>query len=214
MDLYEILGVPRSATLDQIKDAYRNQAKSLHPDMPGGNREKFEALQTTYAILNDADKRAHYDRTGELPDMTPDNAHAPVYGCLSAALNAVTAGVLRKGCDIEKTDMIAALRQYLEADIEMRAKALAEVEEPRARWAALRERFSAKDDGVNVMASIIGNQIMQIDRMGEHHRQDVAVVTAALEIVDRHEFRFDQEIVRQTFAFQTFAGTASTSAFG
>ncbi len=65
-DLYEILGVPRTASTDEIKKAYRKLALKYHPDRGGGKEaeEKFKEANTAYEILSDPQKRAQYDRFG------------------------------------------------------------------------------------------------------------------------------------------------------
>lgn len=66
-DFYEILGVSKSATADEIKKAYRKVAMQYHPDRNPGDKtaeEKFKEAAEAYEILSDADKRAQYDRFG------------------------------------------------------------------------------------------------------------------------------------------------------
>lgn len=67
-DYYEILGVPRDATDEQIKSAYRQLAKKYHPDMnrenPKEAEEKFKELSEAYEVLMDKEKRALYDQYG------------------------------------------------------------------------------------------------------------------------------------------------------
>jgi len=67
MDLYGALGLTKSASVDEIKKAYRKEALSKHPDR-GGNKEEFQKLQAAYEVLSDPGKRAHYDATGQLPN--------------------------------------------------------------------------------------------------------------------------------------------------
>ena len=77
-DLYQILGVSRDATQEEIRKAYRKRAKELHPDLHPGDKDaerQFQELSAAYAILGDPEKRARYDR-GEI-DAT--GAERPQY---------------------------------------------------------------------------------------------------------------------------------------
>jgi len=64
-DLYEILGVSRDATVDQIKKAFRQQARKYHPDnKETGDEEKFKEINLAYEVLSDEEKRSAYDMYG------------------------------------------------------------------------------------------------------------------------------------------------------
>ena len=66
-DYYEVLGVGKSASEDDLKKAYRKLAKQYHPDANPGNKEaeaKFKELSEAYGILSDAQKKAAYDQFG------------------------------------------------------------------------------------------------------------------------------------------------------
>lgn len=66
-DYYEILGVAKSASADEIKKAYRKVAMQFHPDRNPGDKaaeEKFKEAAEAYEVLSDSDKKAQYDRYG------------------------------------------------------------------------------------------------------------------------------------------------------
>jgi molecular chaperone DnaJ len=66
-DYYEILGIAKTASGDEIKKSYRKVAMQYHPDRNPGDKsaeEKFKEAAEAYEVLSDSDKRAQYDRYG------------------------------------------------------------------------------------------------------------------------------------------------------
>lgn len=65
-DYYDVLGVPRNASKDDIKKAYRRLAHQFHPDKGGGDEKKFKEVNEAYQVLSSDEKRAQYDRFGNV----------------------------------------------------------------------------------------------------------------------------------------------------
>lgn len=66
-DYYDVLGITKGASADEIKKAYRTLAKKYHPDMNPGDKEaeaKFKEVNEAYAVLSDPEKKAQYDQYG------------------------------------------------------------------------------------------------------------------------------------------------------
>lgn len=71
-DYYDVLGVPKNATGDEIKKAYRKVAMQHHPDRNPGDKsaeDKFKESAEAYEVLSDADKKAKYDRYGHAANL-------------------------------------------------------------------------------------------------------------------------------------------------
>ncbi len=79
MDFYIVLGLERSASLNEIKRAYKRLARRYHPDINPGDRlaaQQFRQIAEAYQTLSDPDRRRRYDTIGAVPSDGPD----PVYG--------------------------------------------------------------------------------------------------------------------------------------
>lgn len=89
-DPYEVLGVKKEASEDEIRAAYRKLAKKHHPDLNPGNKEaeaRFKEIAVAYDLLSDKDKRARYDR-GEIDAggaERPEHAYARYRGFAEGA---------------------------------------------------------------------------------------------------------------------------------
>ncbi|MER3460740.1 MAG: molecular chaperone DnaJ, partial [candidate division GAL15 bacterium] len=73
-DYYEILNVPRDASLEEIKAAYRRLAREYHPDVRKDDpqaEERFKEINEAYQVLSDPQKRAEYDRLGRRAAPAP-----------------------------------------------------------------------------------------------------------------------------------------------
>ena len=99
-DYYEVLGVDKSASADDIKKAYRKMAIKYHPDKNPGDKEaeeKFKEAAEAYSVLSDADKKARYDQFGHsgVEGAGPDFSGG--FGNLNDILNDLFGGAFGGG---------------------------------------------------------------------------------------------------------------------
>ncbi|KAJ0596757.1 putative chaperone protein AtJ6 [Helianthus annuus] len=122
--LYEILGVEKTASQQDIKKAYHKLALRLHPDKNPDDenaKEKFQQLQKVVSILGDEDKRALYDQTGCVDDDVADLAGDLVQNLkdfFRSMYKKVTEADIEefeasyRGSETEKTDLIDLYKKY------------------------------------------------------------------------------------------------------
>lgn len=111
-DYYEILGVPRDASKDDLKGAYRRLAKQLHPDVNKDHtaEEKFKEINEAYSVLSDDEKRAAYNRYGhaafqgggaaDFSGFTVDDIFEQFFGGFGGARTAGARRGPRRGADL------------------------------------------------------------------------------------------------------------------
>ncbi|KAK6207101.1 hypothetical protein LQW54_007530 [Pestalotiopsis sp. IQ-011] len=125
IDPYELLGIDREATAEQVKSAYRKQALRTHPDKVSGSnaekeeaKEKFQQVALAYAVLSDPARRKRYDATGDTSETlsSSDFSWAEFYA--EQFRDSISEDAIKKfaaqykGSDEEKDDVLAAYEQF------------------------------------------------------------------------------------------------------
>lgn len=129
-DYYEVLGVPKTASADEIKKAFREIAKKHHPDRNPGNKESEEILKTAaeaYSVLSDPEKRQMYDRFGtDMPGMGGrggfDPAGADIFSSMGDLFEEMFGGAFGGGRGRSRARRGRDLQMELELSLEDAAK--------------------------------------------------------------------------------------------
>lgn len=180
MNPYEILGLDKTATHDQVRSAYRRKAASAHPDA-GGTEEAFTLLAEAHRILSDPDERAHYDATGQ--SKPRDMTEVQAVELIAHTLNAL----LEQGFSVDRDDFVHLLRGSIE---QVRAHHLMlrkknEVEKARAEKIHARLNRSA---GAPVLEGILLNRLARVDEIAQKLAGHIAVANLALERLENYTY--------------------------
>lgn len=160
MKLYDVLGVAVNAAKDEIKKAYRKMAKKHHPDK-GGDEEMFKEIQKAYDVLGDAEKRDHYDKTGDTNNQkdSPEKILMAIFGAI------IEDGDFHGNLIDRITDKIRDEIRSLEAKDKKIKKKITKLSKTLNRIST---------DGENLFEMVLNDRINNLDRMIDSNDKNIA----------------------------------------
>jgi hypothetical protein len=186
-DLYDKLGVEKTASKEELKKAYRDKSKEMHPDH-GGDPEQFKELAVAYKILSDSEKRKRYDK-GESTDSLGRSKNDEV---MQMAIN-LMAAVVDQMPDVEHQSILQVMLSVLkDQERECDLKMAQETNKIRKKENALKRLTSKKN---NVLGAVMQNMI-------GHHTEAVMTIQSqkekiigCRELLNDYEYRIDAQAV-------------------
>lgn len=188
-DLYELLGVPRDATADEIHAAFRKLSKLHHPDK-GGDPEEFRLMKLADEVLTDPERRARYDTTGDTGDNgSPDQIKADALATLAQVLGmAIEAPVPMIGVepDIVKTmrDILLAKKLEIVSDKSRFGSKVVKLQK-------IKNKITVKS-GENHLAAVLQSQIEHLNNNIIQAERAIKIAKVALEDLERYMFEVDK----------------------
>lgn len=200
-DLYETLGVPRDATQEEIRQAYKRKAQRLHPDRNPSEQaeEEFRRVQHAYDVLGDPERRKRYDATGTTSTKNDieDAAQAKLAEIFALAIRTAT----------DDRDLIEEVRRSvvhtkttMDRDVSKLRSEIKKLEKTRAR-------VKRKDDGFNLFDHVAAEQI-------KRHNQKINEIVTNYEVADKilkmlDDYECDVQKRERLIPSVTFGGSPS-----
>lgn len=194
MNLYEILGVGPTATADAIKEAVRRRSRETHPDLPGGDRESFEAVMRARDILTNPARRARYDETGDA-DVPPG---ASMHEKAIRILSEIIADMLK----VEHAERIDLAKTLVEAVVLRKSherKLLASRRGVLRRFERVMKRFKRKAGGIDVLAIVHQREKAGMLKLIEESEDTLDVLDHAHDLVKDYTFEPDVFMALSSF---------------
>lgn len=175
MSHYDTLGIPREASADDIKQAFRRKSSERHPDK-GGNADDMAAVNRAYETLGDEARRAEYDATGSSTE--PGSVQAEARDALLV--------LFRASIDNSEGDHVAEVRSMLGQHAAGLLRGQADCEKKRTRLLRRRKKVRVKA-GENLVHALIDEQVRALDQQLARMPRGFEVNRLALEMLGSYE---------------------------
>ena len=193
--LYEILGVTKDATQEEIKKAHRYLVKRLHPDVQEtGNAEQFKKVQEAYDVLSDEEMRKRYDETGQYTRVK-DNFYNDFLNFMSSNI----LQLLESKSDLE-FDLFGQIHLTIDSYISNGREKIASCREKKAHLELAIEKIKRVDEGENLLRQIVQQRIDHLDKGFNQMTNEINLLTRFKSELEKYHYDFiPKESVSQSF---------------
>lgn len=188
---YDELAIDRDATAADIKRAYRRRTKSAHPDA-GGSSEAFNRVARAMLVLSDPERRAKYDRTGEIDEAAPDNAVAVAISIIVGYVAQAVTECIAQNRDPCTLDLVAGCREHLRKQIAECEQAKRPIVRAEAMLRKIEKRLRAKKNANPLLKKALLAQASGVREPLAKLDRKIAEQKDALKILDFYEFDVDR----------------------
>lgn len=186
-DLYQLLGIQRNATMEQVKTAYRAKAQQIHPDRnkTAGAEEKFKALQAAYEVLSDPDRRKKYDDTGNADAEDPrEEAYVKLVMTFKA--------VVGQEFDVTRVDPVEGARQVIEATHQGLLERLDNIAAVIKKRKRILRRLRNTAGRENVLGVALEATITEMEEATVTAKKEIEIGRLMMKILDEYDYELGQ----------------------
>lgn len=183
MTLYDTLGVDKTASEKEIKEAYKKKAKKNHPDK-GGSSEEMALINRAYDILGDKERREKYDTTGSEENSSFENKFFQfVNEIFMQLINTVT--------EPDTTDVIGAFKTQIRQIISKFKNKQKENKEKKIKLEKIIKRIKTKKD--NTLITVLNGHLTDCDNAINGIENELAFLNQCLSIVNFYYYDYEEK---------------------
>jgi len=190
-NLYELLGISKKSTIEEIKEAYKRKAKECHPDVNGGDSSLFLKIKKAYDILSNKSTREKYDKTGYI-EHDKEDLILEAYNVISNSLQEF----IKMHTIENKTDVLSIMLSNCLKKISGLKKMLLTLEKKRTMILVMKRRFKKKKnvDNHNYFEDILENLLSSVKQeMSQIHSQ-IEIYKYIKNILNGYEYICEKEL--------------------
>lgn len=192
---YKILSLPKNATLQEIKQAYRNLVHHLHPDKIAGDEEKFREATDAYKILIDPIKREEYDLTG-YATLSQKEIASKAHGIIESVFEQLYTQAAEK---LKYIDVVNTIKQAISDGIEKSEEKLIEQKNEIERISDTLDRVESRAP-VNIIKISLEAKEKAIKKQIYINQMDLKAAKKAYDMIKDYSFRSDRQPIPQNHA--------------
>ena len=186
MSHYETIGVHETATAEEIKKAYRERSKELHPDANDGDDKGFAKLAKAYKVLSDPEKRKKYDEKS----IDTENNEAEQVNSIMAGL---TLAFLEHAPSVKTESLTDFVKKQVKEQLGNAKSAVTKLEKEIDRAENAKNRIVRKELGHNLILSVFENKISEARTNIVRHNEAVLLFDKVLEEIESYSYLVDVE---------------------
>lgn len=192
-DLYDLIGVRKSATTADIRKAGKKRKVETHPDR-GGDEEEFKKVNNALAVLLDPASRAEYDRSGTVRDKSPDEDNRQALALVEQELALIISEYVTKGfrpaSDPRRIDVVAHIKSKLMTQVHSGNQSVPIGERHKAFLLDMQRRLKIKKTGLegDLLHRALQRQIEMAEGNIANLKEVVRIHRLAIKLIENYDF--------------------------
>lgn len=197
-DPYEILGLNRDATPEEVAAAFKRAAKKSHPDT-GGSNDEFARVTQAALVLKDPSKRKRYDEDGTIDENRPDNKQAQAMErVVNFFINSINATLDQnpgyQSVSLDQLDLVQGGRDWFNQQIGGCYEQINKVERQVKQFDRVLKRLKSKKKK-DQLRKMLEHHKGQIQRLIAANKAEIEVHKLSLEILEDYSFEQEQQLL-------------------